>query len=610
MKRLRVAAVMLLAWLSFGARSTQAQVCRPAAGACDVAETWTTAAANSGQAMYQPTDGVLYTNVAGDATGGYAFTPNKTIVLTALGGFFNGTKTVYLYDRTNGAVLASATVTAANNWAYTQIAPVTLLLWNPYSVAVYSAGNGAYRASMTSMPSKLADATIEGTCYRPASTAEPCGYSGLIAGTNYGMADIKYLVSNPLYQPTDGTLYTDVSGDFVAGYGFTPNKSLTVTSLGGLWNGTKTVYLFNRSTGAVLASLAVTSANSWVYNRIPPVTLNAGTPYTVAVYSAGAGAYRGGLTSMPSSRADATIDGTCYRPGSSGEPCASSGLMAGNNYGMADIKYAPTGTATSCPVDSFLSASNVCRPAAGTCDVAESCTGSSAACPPDGFAPASPSCTGSSATPLQVPPQDPVNGPDDVVDVDIDPWPTPWDPPPTPVTEDSSTIPVSGDKAASLPIAPVSRSAPVWVTYSFFFSHLAALDHAAAEEEGRGNLQTAIDWRIHEPLAAGLDGRQGALLKQVAAECLAAVEAKDAEIEKGLQAFRADHPEGDFVTAQLPPELKALWQQRIDIVERQIRRLQSLLGDEGFHKLDSYIRANFAPVVVEPGQGAAEGGVR
>jgi hypothetical protein len=545
-------------------------------------------AGNTGQAMYQPTDGVLYTDIAGDATAGYGFKPNKTIVVTALGGFFNGTKTVYLFDRTNGAVLASASVSSANNWSYTPIAPVTLLLNNPYSVAVYSAGAGAYRGSMTSMPSTLADATIEGTCYKPGNSGEPCASSGLISATNYGMVDIKYLVSNPLYEPTDGTLYTDIAGDFIAGYGFTPNKNLTVTSLGGLWNGTKTVYLFNRTTGAMLASVAVTSANSWVYNRITPVTLQAGTPYTVAMYSAGAGAYRGGLSSMPSSRADATIDGTCYRPGNTGEPCASSGLVGGTNYGMADIKYAPTGNATLCPADTFLSASSVCRPAAGSCDLAESCTGSSAACPGDVFAPASPSCTGSSPNPIPIPPQDPHAS-----------------------SGGGAMASLGSSQAAdSEAPAPVSRIAPVWATYWFFFSHLDSLDRAAAEEEAHGNLQTAIDWRHHEQLAADLDAKQGALLKQVAAECLQAVAAKDEKIQKGLQAFHDAHPDGSFVTAQLPPELQALWQQRIAIIERQIRRLQSLLGDEGFHKLDSYIRANFVPVVVEAGQDAAEGGVQ
>lgn len=607
MRRLRVAAATLWTCLAFGAASAQAQVCRPAAGFCDVAESWSTVAGNTGQALYQPTDGVLYNNVAGDSTAGYGFKPNKTIVVTALGGFFNGTKTVYLFDRTNGAVLASAAVSSANGWAYTPIAPVTLLVNNPYSVAVYSAGAGSYRGSMASMPSTLADATIEGTCYRAGNGNEPCASSGLIAGNDYGMVDVKYLVSNPLYEPTDGTLYTDVAGDFIAGYGFTPNKNLTVTSLGGLWNGTKSVYLFNRSTGAQLASASVTSANNWVYTRITPVTLTAGTPYTVAMYSAGAGAYRGGLTSMPSSRTDANIDGTCYRPGNTGEPCASSGLLSGVNYGMPDVKYAPTGTATLCPADLFLSASTVCRKALGECDVAESCTGSSADCPPDGFAPASQSCSGSSVNPLAVPAQ--AEGPGDG---DVRTEPAPWGPPdptPMPVDEDSTTIAI-GNKAASLPVKPDARSAPVWVTYFFFFSHLDALDRAAAEEEARGNLQTAIDWRSHEQLAADLDGRQGALLKQVAAECLTAVAAKDAEIEKGLQAFRNEHPDGGTVTAPPPPELQALWQQRIDVIERQISRLQSLLGDEGFHKLDSYIRANFAPVVVNAGQGAAEGGVQ
>lgn len=398
----------LLAALAFGLASTEAraqscagkvagQVCRPAAGGCDVAESCVSSGSNPGAPLYTPTTGSLGTNTAWAYTMGYGFTPNKTIVVTSLGGFFNGTKTVRLYDRTNGAILATATVTAANNWAYASIAPVTLLLNNPYSVAVELGGSGAaYRSGIT-LPTVLADATINGSCYRYNSPAEPCASSGLVTSVNYGMADLKYLVSNPLYQPTDGTLYTDVNGDYVAGYGFTPNKTLTVTSLGGLWNGTKTVYLFNRTTGAVLASLPVTSANSWVYNRITPVTLTPGQPYTVAVYSSGAGAYRGGLTSMPSSRPDATIDGTCYRPGNTGEPCAVSGLIAGYNYGMADFKYAATGDSLYCPADTFLPSTTTCRAAAGGCDAAEKCTGSSAACPTNLFMPAGLSCNDGAA---------------------------------------------------------------------------------------------------------------------------------------------------------------------------------------------------------------------
>lgn len=381
-------------WTQSCAGKAAGDVCRASAGSCDVAETCVATGGNPGAPLFQPADGSLSTNVAWNYNMGYAFTPNKTIVVTALGGFFNGTKTVYLYDRTTGAVVASASVTSANGWAYAPITPVVLTKDAPYSVAVYLAGSGAaYRTGMAAMPRALTDATIEGSCYRSASTAEPCSSSGTIPMTNYGMADLKYLPSAGLYQPADGTLYTDQPGDYTAGYAFTPNKNLTVTSLGGLFNGTRTVYLYNRTTGAVLASASVTSANSWVYTRITPITLTAGTPYSVAVYLPGTGgSYRGGLTSMPSVVADASIEGSCYRPASTLEPCAYSGMILGNNYGMADIKYAATGGGLTCPADSFLSAGSVCRAASGTCDVAETCTGSSASCPSNLFKSAGISC--------------------------------------------------------------------------------------------------------------------------------------------------------------------------------------------------------------------------
>jgi len=358
-----------------------------------VAESCVATGGSSGAPAFQAADGTLSTNVGWYYTMGYGFTPNKTVVVTALGGFFNGTKTVYLYNRSTGAVLASATVTAANNWAYASIAPVILDRDLPYSIGVDLAGSGAaYRSGMAAMPRYLTDVTINGSCYRASSTAEPCSYSGLISGTNYGMADFKYLPAVGLYQPTDGILYTDVAGDYTAGYAFTPNKNLTVTHLGGLFNGTRTVYLYNRSTGALLASASVPSSNAWIYTRITPITLTAGTPYSVAVYTQGSGAsYRGSLA-MPTAVADATIDGTCYRPSSTAEPCSSSGLIPGNNYGMADIKYAATGGGLTCPADILIPAGNVCRAATGSCDVSESCTGSSPACPANAFVPAGLAC--------------------------------------------------------------------------------------------------------------------------------------------------------------------------------------------------------------------------
>src|SRR5262245_16937399 len=82
---------------------TAGQVCRPAAGGCDVAETCVTTGGAAGAPLYEPVDGSLGTDVAWNYNMGYGFTPNKTLVVTHLGGFFNGTKTVYLYNRTTGA---------------------------------------------------------------------------------------------------------------------------------------------------------------------------------------------------------------------------------------------------------------------------------------------------------------------------------------------------------------------------------------------------------------------------------------------------------------------------------------------------------------------------
>jgi hypothetical protein len=390
--RLGALLLLILVFGVFGAREAPAQscagkvagdVCRASAGGCDVAETCVA----TSTPLYQPAEGTLQTGFAWNYTMGYGFTPSKTITVTSLGGLFSGTKTVYLFNRTTGAALASVSVTSANSWAYSNITPVTLTAGTSYSVGVSLAGSGgAYRNGTLATPRTLADATITGSCYRTGSALEPCAGT-VISGINYGMADIKYYVggSQPLYQPTDGVLYTNVAGDYTAGYAFTPNKAITVKSLGGYFSGTRTVYLYNRSTGAVLASASVTSANAWAYTAITPVALSAGTSYTVGVYLPGAGgAYRGSMTSMPSTRTDATIEGSCYRPSSTAEPCGYSGLISTENYGMVDVQY-EAANGLVCPADILKSAGTVCRSASGTCDVTEACTGSSAACPTNLF---------------------------------------------------------------------------------------------------------------------------------------------------------------------------------------------------------------------------------
>ncbi len=68
---------------------------------------------------------------------------------------------------------------------------------------------------------------------------------------------------------------------------------------------------------------------------------------------------------------------TCQHPaGNAGATCRASA-------GVCDVAETCTGTSTSCPIDTFRSASTICRSTADVCDVAENCTGSSANCPAD-----------------------------------------------------------------------------------------------------------------------------------------------------------------------------------------------------------------------------------
>src|SRR5262249_51306916 len=114
---------------------------------------------------------------------GYQFTPTKNIVVTDLGGRFphgapstSNAFTVRLYDGTSRAMLASASVTSNDAWAYAPIAPVVLLANHVYTVAVYLNYQYNY-VDFFAMPISNADITINQSCHNT-TTAEPCGLAG------------------------------------------------------------------------------------------------------------------------------------------------------------------------------------------------------------------------------------------------------------------------------------------------------------------------------------------------------------------------------------------------------------------------------------------------
>lgn len=172
---------------------------------------------------------------------------------------------------------------------------------------------------------------------------------------------------------------------------------------------------------------------------------------------------------------------------------------------------------------------------------------------------------------------------------------------------------VIGIEAVKVPSGEVTeggdvRSTPAWMTYSFFFKHLENLERAADKQAALGNESSAAAWRTHEQLAAGLDASEARVLKEVAHDCIQAVEAKDEKIQALAAALHTQRAGEALLAATTPPELDALWQERIEIIDQQIYRLRALLGEERFLALDSYIRANFTPVVIP--SGSVKGGAR
>jgi glucose/arabinose dehydrogenase len=93
--------------------------------------------------------GTLVTNANVNSSTGFHFRPLVNGEITSLGGYFNGSKTVRLYNRTTGALLAETTVVSANNWAYSTITPVPVIANQQYTIAVFLAGPGAsYRGNL------------------------------------------------------------------------------------------------------------------------------------------------------------------------------------------------------------------------------------------------------------------------------------------------------------------------------------------------------------------------------------------------------------------------------------------------------------------------------
>lgn len=146
----------------------------------------------------------------------------------------------------------------------------------------------------------------------------------------------------PWQDNANGTLTTGISWNYAMGYHFTPLVDGQVTQLGGFFNGTKTVRLFDKANGALLAETQVTAANQWAYQSVKAVPVVAGETYTVAVYLAGSGgSYRTGISPLPRLYGDIEIGGSTYTSTSSDPLARPTNSVATTMFGQADIRFVP-----------------------------------------------------------------------------------------------------------------------------------------------------------------------------------------------------------------------------------------------------------------------------
>lgn len=136
-------------------------------------------------------DGVLLTTrYAWNYQMGYRFVVNEPVVATALGGVYDGAKTVSLYAYPSGLLLAQTTNTSSGCYTYTDLGtPVTLLPGERYVVAVNVDNSGGIYESPSPVPSTTGSVTIECATYLHNN------YSGMptncVTGRQYGLADVR-----------------------------------------------------------------------------------------------------------------------------------------------------------------------------------------------------------------------------------------------------------------------------------------------------------------------------------------------------------------------------------------------------------------------------------
>jgi hypothetical protein len=144
---------------------------------------------------------------------------------------------------------------------------------------------------------------------------------------------------------------------------------------------------------------------------------------------------------------------------------------------------------------------------------------------------------------------------------------------------------------------PQDQNIPQDVIYDQMFRHIKELNKKADEEASQG--KDGTHFRTLYKRLAKLDDRQAQALDDISADVDREVAKLNKRALKVISDLRARNPEGKLAKGELPPappaELKALSDERRNVILKARERLRASLGEDGFQKLDEFVQQRIKP---------------
>jgi hypothetical protein len=152
---------------------------------------------------------------------------------------------------------------------------------------------------------------------------------------------------------------------------------------------------------------------------------------------------------------------------------------------------------------------------------------------------------------------------------------------------------------------PTSPAVSDDVAYDFLFRKVVRIREKTRELQSQGRIGPEPYFVLQKE--AGLNRVRSTALEAIALACQQEVAKQDQRAMAIVKAYQLQFRAGRVPAGghpPLPPELKAMWEERNAIVLRARDRLRSVFGEEAFAHFDDYVKfyygTNKSPVSIKP----------